>query len=178
MVTLKPRQLGEWSGRIVDVRNPDEFASERLPKAECVPLDRLMASVGNWDRNEPLLLMCKSGMRSRRAVEQLESAGFARITMLEGGIDACKREGVEVVINRKYIPIYRQVMIVAGLLLLAGLVLTRVHPYFLLLDYVIAAGLTFAGITGYCPMAKLLEKMPWNAPSCCGGKDCGGPQTQ
>ena len=33
-------------------------------------------------------------------------------------------------------------------------------------------GLTFAGITGICPMARLLEKMPWNAPQRCSGRTC------
>lgn len=172
MMTLKPKQIGEWSGRIVDVRNLDEFASERLAKAECVPLGQLMASVGAWDRSLPLLVMCKSGMRSKQAAQQLESAGFASITMLEGGLDACKRDGVEVLIDRKRIPLYRQVMIVAGLLLLIGLAFSLVHPVFLLLDCFVAAGLTFAGITGICPMARLLEKMPWNALPCCSGKSC------
>jgi len=169
---LKPKQLGEWSGRIVDVRNLDEFASERLAKAECVPLDRLMASAGSWRRGEPLLVMCKSGARSRQAAQQLESVGFASISMLEGGLDACKREGVDVVVDRKRIPLYRQVMIVAGSILLIGLGLSLVSPWFLLLDCVVATGLTFAGITGICPMARLLEKMPWNALPCCSGRTC------
>lgn len=171
-MTLKPKQVGEWSGRIVDVRNPDEFAGERLAKAECVPLSFLMASASKWDRNESLLVMCKSGMRSQQAVQQLEAAGFARVAMLDGGLDACKREGVEVIVDRKRIPLYRQVMIVAGVILLAGLGLSLVHPAFLLLDVMVAAGLTFAGITGICPMARLLEKMPWNALPCCSGKGC------
>jgi hypothetical protein len=63
-------------------------------------------------------------------------------------------------------------MIVAGVLLLAGLGLSLVHPAFLLLDCMVATGLTFAGITGICPMARLLEKMPWNAFPCCSGKGC------
>jgi len=116
------------------------------------------------------LVMCKSGARSRQAAQQLESVGFASITTLEGGLDACKRDGVAVVVDRKRIPLYRQVMIVAGSILLLGLGLSLVHPLFLLLDCVVAAGLTFAGITGMCPMARLLEKMPWNASACCTGR--------
>jgi rhodanese-related sulfurtransferase len=172
MTTLKPRQVSEWTGRIIDVRNPDEFAAVRLAKAECVPLGGLIGSVSGWDRSEPLLVMCKSGMRSRQAVQQLEAAGFVGISMLEGGIDACKRDGVEVVVDRKRIPLYRQVMIAAGLLLLIGLGLSFLHPAFILIDWFVAAGLTFAGVTGYCPMAHLLEKMPWNSAACCEGGTC------
>jgi rhodanese-related sulfurtransferase len=135
-------------------------------------LDRLLASAGGWDRSQPMLVMCKSGMRSKQAMHQLESAGFTGLTMLEGGLDACKREGVAVIVDRKRIPLYRQVMIVAGVLLLAGLGLSLIHPAFLALDCLVATGLTFAGITGICPMARLLEKMPWNALPCCSGKTC------
>ena len=170
MMTLKPKQVSGWSGRIIDVRNPDEFAAERLPQAECVPLGGLMAAVGGWDRNQPLLVICKSGMRASQAVQQLESAGFTSVGTVEGGLDACKREGVNVIVDRKRIPLYRQVMIAAGALLLIGLLLTRVHPAFILLDWVVAAGLTAAGITGYCPMALLLAKMPWNKVPCCSGR--------
>lgn len=173
MVMLKPRQVSDWTGRIIDVREPDEFAGERLPKAECVPLGSLMASVCGWDRSQPLLVICKSGMRARKAVEQLEAAGFASVSTVEGGLDACKRDGVNVIIDRKRIPLYRQVMIGAGLLLLTGLALSSyVHPAFILLDWFVAAGLTVAGATGYCPMAKVLEKMPWNAAPCCRGNSC------
>ncbi len=170
MVTLKPQQIAEWPGRIIDVRNPDEFVAERLARAECVPLGQLMASVTDWDRNEPLLLVCKAGMRAGQAVEKLEAAGFTRVGLLEGGMDACKREGVEVIVDRKRIPLYRQVMIVAGLLLLAGLGLSFVHPAFIFVDWFVAAGLVFGGATGYCPMALLLAKMPWNQVPCCSGR--------
>jgi rhodanese-related sulfurtransferase len=172
MMTLKPRQISEWSGRIIDVREPDEFAGQRLPKAECVPLGRLVASVSGWDRSAPLLVICKSGMRARQAAGQLESAGFTGVSMVEGGLDACKRDGVELIVDRKRIPLYRQVMIAAGLLLLTGLGLSSLHPAFLLVDWLVAAGLTFAGISGICPMARLLEKMPWNAAPCCRGDTC------
>jgi rhodanese-related sulfurtransferase len=170
--TLEPKQVSVWTGRIIDVRNPDEFAGERLPGAECVPLGTLAAAVSGWDRAEPLLVMCKSGARARQAVGQLKAAGFTNVCTVEGGLDACKREGVKVIVNRAPIPMYRQVMIVAGLLLLAGLGLSFVHPAFLLIDAFVATGLTFAGFSGFCPMARLLEKMPWNSVSCCTGGSC------
>ncbi len=66
-------------------------------------------------------------------------------------------------------------MMVAGCLLLIGLILARVNPWFILIDWFVACGLVFGGATGYCPMAKLLGKLPWNAVSgpssgtCCQG---------
>ncbi len=178
MKTITADKLTNWKGRIIDVRSKAEFAAERLPLAECVPLPTLLGAAANWDRNEPLLVMCRSGMRSTQAYNDLAAAGFANLTMLTGGIEACKRAGVEVVKVKKTIPIIRQVLIAAGSLLLIGLFLARIDVRFLLIDWFVTAGLLFAGFTGYCPMAMLLERMPWNkapetaaaAPSCCAKK--------
>lgn len=155
-----------WKGRIIDVRGYDEFAAERLAGAECVPLDRILSAASQWDPGERLLLMCKSGMRSGKAAEQLAQVGFKNLVTLEGGIEACKAAGVEIVRGRQAIPIFRQVMVVAGLMLLAGLALAHFNLWFLLIDAFVAVGLIVGGLTGFCPMAKLLAVMPWNAPSC------------
>lgn len=173
MVTLNPKQLETWKHRIVDVREPDEFAAERLAcPSVSVPLGRLVADASGWSRGEPLLLVCKGGTRARQAATQLEGMAFEQIHLLEGGLDACKKAGVAVVSTKAPIPIFRQVMLAAGLFLLAGLALSLVHPAFLLLDLVVALGLTMAGLTGLCPMARLLERMPWNVTGPTSGAGC------
>jgi rhodanese-related sulfurtransferase len=59
----------------------------------------------------------------------------------------------------------RQVQIVAGSLVLAGVLLGwLISPYFFGLAAFVGAGLTFAGISGFCGMAKLLAFLPWNRP--------------
>lgn len=84
--------------------------------------------------------------------------------MLDGGLDAWKRAGLAV--KQKAgapIELMRQVQIVIGLLVLAGLALTlTVHPYFIAIPAFMGAGLTFAGISGWCGMAKLVALAPWN----------------
>lgn len=173
MKTITPDQIDTFDGRIIDVRNPDEFATERLARAQCVPLPTLAAEASRWDRGEPLLLMCKSGMRSKQACNELTAAGFSNVAMIEGGIEACKKAGVNVVVVRKTIPVMRQVMIVAATLLLIGLLVGMRYPAFLIIDWIVACGLLFAGLTGNCMMAKLLEKMPWNkVTSCCPTGGC------
>lgn len=179
MRTLPADQVGTWTGRIIDVRSRVEFAAERLTEAECVPLDTLPAAAGEWRRDEPLLVMCKSGVRSRQGYDQLVAAGFTHVTMLTGGIEACKKAGVNVVVVRRTLPIIRQVMIAAGAFLLLGLLLGHWDARFLLVTWFVALGLTFAGLTGYCPMAMLLEKMPWNkAPECKDACGCAGSVQQ
>ena len=168
MRTITANQIDGFSGRIIDVRNPDEFATGRLNRAECVPLPTLASEAARWDRGEPLLLMCKSGMRSKQACDELTAAGFSNVTMLTGGIDACRKAGVDLVVVRKTLPIIRQVMIAASSLLLIGLIVGIWYPVFHLIDWFVAGGLMFAGLTGNCMMASLLGMMPWNkTPSCC-----------
>ena len=172
MKRVSPEQMTTCQGRLIDVRGLDEFAGERLARAECVPLDRLPAAASSWDRGQCLILMCRSGMRSAQAGETLEGMGFTNLLMLEGGIEACKKAGVEVLRDRKRIPVFRQVMLVAGCLLLLGLILARANPWFIVIDWFVACGLVVGGLTGRCPMIKLLEKMPWNAVSCCNTGTC------
>jgi predicted branched-subunit amino acid permease len=63
----------------------------------------------------------------------------------------------------KVISLERQVRIVAGALVLAGVVLGYfVHPGFIRLSAFVGAGLVFAGITDWCGMGLLLAKLPWN----------------
>jgi len=173
MRTLSADQLSSWKGRIVDVRSLAEFAGERLPGAECVPLDTLLDAAASWKRDEPLLLMCKSGARSRQAYDQLAAVGFTNHATLGGGLDACQRAGVNMIRGRKTIPIIRQVLIAAGSLLLLSLALAWLDARFLLLTGFVALGLFMAGLTGFCPMAKLLERMPWNRVSACTSAGCG-----
>lgn len=61
------------------------------------------------------------------------------------------------------LPLMRQVQIVAGALILLGVALGYAFSSgFFLLSAFVGAGLTFAGITGFCGMARLLALMPWN----------------
>jgi rhodanese-related sulfurtransferase len=84
--------------------------------------------------------------------------------VLEGGIDAWIAAGLPTEHDRKApLEIMRQVQIVAGMLVLAGVALgATVSPGFLLLSGFVGAGLTFAGATGFCGMARLLALAPWN----------------
>jgi len=87
--------------------------------------------------------------------------------MLAGGVDGWAAAGLPLVENRKApLELMRQVQIVAGSLVLAGVILGfLVHPGFFGLSAFVGAGLTFAGATGFCGMARLLALAPWNRPA-------------
>jgi len=94
---VPPDVLGNLSGyRMVDVRQPGETLIDRLGRvklvqlggAEVVPLPILRTASKSWPRDEPLLLVCRSGNRSRVACEYLLQMGFSDVTNLAGGMVA------------------------------------------------------------------------------------------
>jgi molybdopterin/thiamine biosynthesis adenylyltransferase/rhodanese-related sulfurtransferase len=77
---------------LIDVREPHELEISRLPNATNIPLGQLAARLSELDSAEDMVLFCKSGARSTRALELLTSAGFKKVKNLKGGINAWARE--------------------------------------------------------------------------------------
>jgi adenylyltransferase/sulfurtransferase len=71
---------------ILDVRNPEEFQICRIPGSTLIPLPELPQRIAELDRNVEMVVHCKSGMRSARAVQFLRQQGFEKIKNLKGGI--------------------------------------------------------------------------------------------
>ncbi|HUH87492.1 MAG TPA: rhodanese family protein, partial [Pusillimonas sp.] len=84
--------------------------------------------------------------------------------VLEGGLDAWKKAGLPVVVDTSQpLELQRQVQIAAGSMIVLGTVLgATVSPWFYLLAGFVGAGLVFAGVSGFCGLARVLMKMPWN----------------
>ena len=79
---------------LVDVREPDEFADERIADAANAPLSAFDPSVWPLDGAARVVLYCKVGGRSRRAAEAARAMGVAVDAHLDGGIIAWKRAGL------------------------------------------------------------------------------------
>lgn len=162
---------------LIDVRTPVEFREVHVGYARNVPLHVLdpqaVMAARNGDRDKPLYLVCKGGSRSRQACEKFVAAGFANVVDVEGGTQACVEAGLPVVRGKKALPLERQVPLASGLVIVAGTLLgVLVNPWFLVVPAGAGAGLAVAGLTGWCGMAMLLARMPWNqvggeARSCC-----------
>ncbi|MGD8394847.1 MAG: SulP family inorganic anion transporter [Candidatus Eiseniibacteriota bacterium] len=71
---------------IVDVRQPEEFRTGHLHGARSVPLQHIMRGVDGLPGDRPILLVCRTGRRSRRALRILREFGFQDIRYLKGGI--------------------------------------------------------------------------------------------
>jgi rhodanese-related sulfurtransferase len=149
---------------LIDVREADEFARRHVPGALSVPLSTLgRAPLPAFDGTD-IVFTCRSGMRTSAACAQLAAHADRPAYVLTGGIDGWARAGLPVTTNRAApLEMMRQVQIVAGLLILTGVMLGLfVAPGFFGLAAFVGAGLTVAGVTGFCGMAKLLALMPWN----------------
>lgn len=87
---LRKREAGESDFVLVDVREPVEFEIARIPGSVLVPLAGIKDSTAldKIPRGIPLVLHCKSGVRSAQAMEALAAAGYNDVVHLEGGIDA------------------------------------------------------------------------------------------
>lgn len=145
---------------LIDIRDSDEYARAHIPCAKNMPL----AKIGRVDGAPEVIFHCKSGMRTQANAAALAACTDAPVYLMEGGIEAWQKSGLECNVDRKQpLEIMRQVQIGAGSLVLLGVLLGfTVSPVLFGLSAFVGAGLVMAGTTGWCGMAKLLAVMPWN----------------
>lgn len=166
MPTISParaRDLIRDGAVLVDIRNAAEHAREHIPDAKLVPLAGINSAALPQDR--VVIFHCRSGARTQANAPTLaQASGACEAFLLEGGLEAWKKAGLPVTLDRSQpIDIMRQVQIAAGSLILLGVILGfLVAPGFYALAGFVGAGLLFAGASGFCGMARLLALMPWN----------------
>jgi rhodanese-related sulfurtransferase len=163
--TITPQRAADMikdGGVLIDIRNADEHARERISGATHSPLGADAAAVPANARYA--IFHCRSGMRTAANAATLSQSTPCEAFILEGGLDAWKRAGLPVEQDKTQpLELMRQVQITAGMLVLIGAILGfSVHPAFYGLSAFVGAGLTFAGVSGWCGMAHLLRIMPWN----------------
>lgn len=166
--TLPPKQSKALhdSGkvRLVDVREPSEFAAGHIAGAELIPLGTLGEKAAGWPRETAVLVYCQSGRRSLKAIDTLKQLGFESVADIGGGISGWGTAGLPVE-KAKNAPwsLERQVRFTVGLFVIAFTALGLwVHPGFFVLNFLIAAGLIFSAVTNTCGLALVLTKLPWN----------------
>ncbi|HBR57145.1 MAG TPA: hypothetical protein DEA22_06710 [Blastocatellia bacterium] len=149
---------------LVDVRESVEFAGGRIGGARLLPLSEIEHRHKELDKSGPIYIICRTGRRSLEACRKLNALGFNEVINVAGGIEEWKKAGLPIE-RDLHAPwsIERQVRFTAGLIVLAGVLLTLfVHPYFIVLPGLIGLGLTFTASIDWCGMGLLLARMPWN----------------
>lgn len=158
------KHLDKTTAILIDVREPAEHRSEHIEGAHLIPLKEVAAEKLP-QKSDYIVIYCQSGRRSTEACKKLlKQNPTLNIYSLEGGIAAWKQAGFSV--NKspsKVLPLDQQTQLAAGFLALLGVLLgTYIHSGFYVIPGFVGSGLMFAGVTGWCGMAKLLAKMPWN----------------
>ncbi len=169
--TITPAALFELSSvrdvhELLDVRTTPEYASAHIPGARLIPLNELNVEMylRRHMPGSPIYVVCQTGARAAKAIEQFERAGCGDAILVEGGTQGWIDAGLPVHRGSgTMLPIMRQVQIVVGSLSAAGATLAlTVDRWFAVVPLLLGCGLLFAGISGTCGMALLLARMPWN----------------
>lgn len=76
---------------LLDVRTQGEYANGSVPKAVNIPLDQLVVKCGRYSKQTPIIVFCRSGMRSQQARRILEQLGYERIYN-GGGVHTVRKQ--------------------------------------------------------------------------------------
>lgn len=162
--TIVEKHTNNDSVDFVNVCSPAEYKEQHIEGVRNVPLDTLSERAGEFANKKQVYIHCRSGKRGAKAVETLANLGVqAELINVAGGLMAWDEAGLPTKALTTRLPIMRQVLITAGMLVLLGVTLGYVvHEWWYALAAFVGAGLTFAGVSGWCGMSKLLAVMPWN----------------
>lgn len=169
-MSLKPlspqaiRQHLDQGALLVDIRSADEYAREHIAQARHIPMEQFSKGTAALQNAKTIIFHCRSGNRTRMNAQALSACVTGDAYVLEGGLDAWKKAGLPVVADASQpLELQRQVQIAAGSMIVLGTALgAMVSPWFFLLSGFVGVGLVFAGVSGFCGLARLLMKMPWN----------------
>ncbi|KAA0977135.1 rhodanese-like domain-containing protein [Paeniglutamicibacter gangotriensis] len=168
--STSPDELKDWIANgtdvvVLDVRSAAEFETLHIKGSYNVPLPLLAEHTEELAArlDTKVVLVCQSGVRATEAKTNLASVGFGNAHVLAGGVPAYQQAGGQTVEGSKRWALERQVRMVAGSLVVAGLAGGKfLSPQLRTVAGVIGAGLTFSAATNTCAMGKALAVMPWN----------------
>lgn len=89
------KDAGE-SVRVIDIRQPAELSSGIIPGAEALPMHTIPLRMSELDREEKLIMVCRSGARSAQACMFLQQQGYDKVYNLRGGMMAWAGSGLEI----------------------------------------------------------------------------------
>ena len=81
---------------VLDVRTQEEWDAGHIPGATLIPLDQLASRVSEVPADQPVVVYCRSGNRSKSGRDILTAAGLEQVTSMNGGIGAWQAAGYPV----------------------------------------------------------------------------------
>jgi molybdopterin/thiamine biosynthesis adenylyltransferase/rhodanese-related sulfurtransferase len=87
---IKERENGERDFLLVDVREPNEYEINQIPGSVLIPKGEFLNgnAIGDLPQDKPIVLHCKSGVRSAEALAVVKGAGFSDAVHVGGGVVA------------------------------------------------------------------------------------------
>jgi rhodanese-related sulfurtransferase len=164
--TVDPSTLRHWleqgSAMLIDVREPAEHRSRNIMQARPIPLGKIDAA--QLPDGRRIVVHCLKGGRGASACEKLiRQNPKLEIYNLAGGIDAWAAAGLPIQTAGFALPLDRQVQLTIGIVLVvaSGLALF-ISPLFAFVTGALGLGLSLAGATGFCGLARVMAYAPWN----------------
>lgn len=150
--------------KLLDVRSALEFSQIHIKDSINIPIDMLSAKMNDLSQSkQQYIVLCRTGNRSPMAADMLMQSGIHGVKVMQGGMTRWQKEGLAVIKGEGGISLERQVRLIAGSLVLLGILLSwLVHWAFIFVAVFISCGLVYAGLTDNCLMGILLMKLPYN----------------
>lgn len=167
--TVDPQTLQAWMDApeqltVIDVRSPAEFETVHIYDSHNVPLPLLGEHAAQVAErvDHRTVLVCQSGVRAADAQRRLAAVGMGDLHVFDGGVPAFDRTGGPVVRGRARWALERQVRLVVGGLVSAGVLGSLWKRPTIALAGAIGAGLTVSALTDTCAMGRALSTLPYN----------------
>jgi len=150
--------------KILDVRTALEFSQTHIEHSINIPIDMISAKIGELSQSkQSYLVLCHTGTRAAMAADMLMQSGIHTVKVMEGGIARWQKEKLAVIKGQGGMSLERQVRVIAGSLVLAGIIMAwLLHWAFIFISVFVGSGLIYAGLTDNCLMGMLLMKLPYN----------------
>ena len=82
------KEMKSKDKQFIDVRTPGEYNQYHIPGFKNIPLHALGKHAGRLSRDKAVIVICQSGMRSKKASKILRKMGFKHVTNVKGGVSA------------------------------------------------------------------------------------------
>jgi len=93
------QKMSNQGSLLLDVREQDEYDEIHAPHSKLIPLSQLnsrLAEIADF-KDKSVVVICRSGVRSQKALKILEEIGFSQVSSADGGMIAWEKAGLDVV---------------------------------------------------------------------------------